>query len=180
MSRLLAAMAIAGSMVFLTACANEPKVPEARLGQPVYDATRPNRAGVQRDGLPQLGAETALQSTGGHIVYFSSDSSELTVEARQTLSGQASWLQRYPGQTITIEGHADERGTREYNIALGARRAEAVKSFLASLGVNPARMRTVSFGKERPIAVCNDISCWSQNRRVQTVLNAVALSGYQR
>jgi peptidoglycan-associated lipoprotein len=180
MSRLLAAIAIAAAMALLTACANEPKVPEAHLGQPVYDPMRSNRGGVQRDGLAELGAETAFKSTGGDIVYFSSDSSELVPEARQSLSGQANWLQRYPGQAITIEGHADERGTREYNIALGAKRAEAVKSFLASLGVNPGRMRTVSFGKERPIAVCNDISCWSQNRRVQTILNAVALSGYQR
>jgi len=80
-------------------------------------------------------------------------------------------LQQYPPYTITIEGHADERGTREYNIALGARRATATREFLARHGVNGQRIRTISFGKERPVAVCNDISCWSQNRRAQTVLN---------
>jgi len=76
--------------------------------------------------------------------------------------------------SFTIEGHADERGTREYNIALGARRAQSVRSYLASRGIDPNRMRTISYGKERPVAVCNDISCWSQNRRAVTVLNAGA------
>jgi peptidoglycan-associated lipoprotein len=175
MSRLPAALAIAGLMAVLSACANEPKVAEARLGQPAYDPLRPNRGVVQRDGLADLGSEMAIKSTGD-IVYFSSDSSDLGPEARQSLSLQANWLQRYPSHAVTIEGHADERGTREYNIALGARRAEAVKRFLASRGVDAGRMRTVSYGKERPIAVCNDISCWSQNRRAQTILNGLALS----
>ena len=85
---------------------------------------------------------------------------------------QVQWLQQYNQYTFTIEGHADERGTREYNIALGARRAQTVREYLASRGINPQRMRTISFGKERPVAVCNDISCWSQNRRAVTVLNA--------
>ena len=82
------------------------------------------------------------------------------------------WLQTYHRYSFTIEGHADERGTREYNIALGARRAQSVRTFLASRGIDPSRMRTISYGKERPVAVCNDISCWSQNRRAVTVLNA--------
>ena len=77
-----------------------------------------------------------------------------------------------PMVSLTIEGHADERGTREYNIGLGAKRAESVKAFLARNGVSPSRIRTISYGKERPVAVCNDISCWSQNRRAQTVLNS--------
>ena len=76
--------------------------------------------------------------------------------------------------SFTIEGHADERGTREYNIALGARRAQAVRDYLASRGIQASRMRTVSYGKERPVAVCNDISCWSQNRRAVTVLGATS------
>ena len=83
-----------------------------------------------------------------------------------------SWLQSYNRYSFTIEGHADERGTREYNIALGARRAQSVRTFLASRGIDASRMRTISYGKERPVAVCNDISCWSQNRRAVTVLNA--------
>ena len=88
-----------------------------------------------------------------------------------TLTKQAQWLRTYPAFTVTIEGHADERGTREYNIALGARRAQAVREYLASRGVEPSRMRTISYGKERPVAVCNDASCWTQNRRAVTVLN---------
>ena len=107
----------------------------------------------------------------GDIVYFSTDATDLTPEAQQTLAGQARWLQQYSQYTLTIEGHADERGTREYNIALGARRATAARDFLAKNGVAAQRIRTLSYGKERPVAVCNDISCWSQNRRAQTVLN---------
>jgi peptidoglycan-associated lipoprotein len=100
----------------------------------------------------------------------------LTGEAQGILGNQARWLNQYAEYTVTIEGHADERGTREYNLALGARRAMAVKSFLARAGVNAARIRTISYGKERPIAVCDDISCWSQNRRAQTVLNNRAMA----
>ncbi len=110
----------------------------------------------------------------GDRVYFESDSTDLTPQAVATLDKQAMWLQRYPRYTFLIEGHADERGTREYNIALGARRAQAVRDYLASRGIAPNRMRTISYGKERPVAVCNDISCWSQNRRAVTVLNAGA------
>jgi peptidoglycan-associated lipoprotein len=107
----------------------------------------------------------------GDTVHFETDSPELTSEGRSVLTAQGVWLRQYSNYPITIEGHADERGTREYNIALGARRAETVKSFLASQGVNPQRIRTMSYGKERPVAVCDDISCWSQNRRAVTVLN---------
>jgi len=110
----------------------------------------------------------------GDRVFFESDSTELTMQSRGTLDKQAQWLQQYANYTFTIEGHADERGTREYNIALGARRAQAVRDYLASRGIQPGRMRTVSYGKERPVAVCNDISCWSQNRRAVTVLGATS------
>jgi peptidoglycan-associated lipoprotein len=110
----------------------------------------------------------------GDRVFFETDSSELTVQARSTLDKQAQWLSQYGNYTFTIEGHADERGTREYNIALGARRAQTVRDYLASRGIQPGRMRTVSYGKERPVAVCNDISCWSQNRRAVTVLGATS------
>jgi peptidoglycan-associated lipoprotein len=108
----------------------------------------------------------------GDRVFFETDSTELTPQARGTLDKQAQWLQLYNRYSFTIEGHADERGTREYNIALGARRAQTVHDYLASRGVDANRMRTISYGKERPVAVCNDISCWSQNRRAVTVLNA--------
>jgi peptidoglycan-associated lipoprotein len=107
----------------------------------------------------------------GDRVFFETDSSELTDQARATLDKQAQWLNNYNRYAFTIEGHADERGTREYNIALGARRAETVRQYLNSRGVSAQRMRTISYGKERPVALCNDISCWSQNRRAVTVLD---------
>jgi peptidoglycan-associated lipoprotein len=108
----------------------------------------------------------------GDRVFFESDQTDLTPQAIATLEKQVQWLQSYPRYGFTIEGHADERGTREYNIALGARRAQSVRTFMTSRGIDPSRMRTISYGKERPVAVCNDISCWSQNRRAVTVLNA--------
>jgi peptidoglycan-associated lipoprotein len=107
----------------------------------------------------------------GDRVFFETDSSELTDQGRATLDKQAQWLNNYNRYAFTVEGHADERGTREYNIALGARRAETVRQYLASRGVSAQRMRTISYGKERPVALCNDISCWSQNRRAVTVLD---------
>jgi peptidoglycan-associated lipoprotein len=110
----------------------------------------------------------------GDRVFFETDQTELSAQARATLDKQAQWLQQYGNYSFTIEGHADERGTREYNIALGARRAQNVRNYLASRGIQPNRMRTVSYGKERPVAVCNDISCWSQNRRAVTVLGATS------
>ena len=131
-----------------------------------------------------LGADGAMASAAtpgsqqdfvvnvGDRVFFETDSSELTPQSRATLDKQAQWLATYNRYSFIIEGHADERGTREYNIALGARRAQSVRDYLASRGIEPSRMRTISYGKERPVAVCNDISCWSQNRRAVTVLNA--------
>ncbi len=107
----------------------------------------------------------------GDRVFFDTDSSELSDQARATLDKQAQWLNNYNRYSFTIEGHADERGTREYNIALGARRAETVREYLISRGIAATRMRTISYGKERPVALCNDISCWSQNRRAVTVLD---------
>jgi peptidoglycan-associated lipoprotein len=107
----------------------------------------------------------------GDRVFFETDSSELTEQARATLDKQAQWLNNYNRYAFTIEGHADERGTREYNIALGARRAQTVREYLVSRGIAAQRMRTISYGKERPVAVCDDISCWSQNRRAVTVLD---------
>ena len=107
----------------------------------------------------------------GDRVFFDTDSSELSEQARATLDKQAQWLNLYNRYAFTIEGHADERGTREYNIALGARRAQTVREYLVSRGVSAQRMRTISYGKERPVAVCDDISCWSQNRRAVTVLD---------
>jgi peptidoglycan-associated lipoprotein len=110
----------------------------------------------------------------GDRVFFETDSSDLTPTAIATLNQQAQWLQRYPRYTFLIEGHADERGTREYNFSLGARRAQAVRDYLATRGIGANRMRVVSYGKERPVALCNDISCQSQNRRAVTLLDGAA------
>jgi peptidoglycan-associated lipoprotein len=116
------------------------------------------------------GSQQEFLVTVGDRVFFETDSSNLTPTAQQTLDKQAVWLNRYGNYRILIEGHADERGTREYNIALGARRASVVVNYLVSRGVNPQRITSKSFGKERPVAICNDISCWSQNRRAVTVV----------
>jgi peptidoglycan-associated lipoprotein len=138
----------------LAACTNNPK-PED----------------MAKDAYAAPGSPRDFITRAGDLVYFSTDSSDLSVESQQTLTNQAKWLKQYPDNGIMIEGHADERGTREYNIALGAKRAQTVRAFLIQQGINPARIRTASYGKERPVAVCNDISCWSQNRRAQTVVN---------
>ena len=123
-------------------------------------------------GAAAPGSQQDFVVNVGDRVFFESDQTELSPQAMATLDKQAQWLQQYNRYSFTIEGHADERGTREYNIALGARRAQSVRSYLASRGIESGRMRTISYGKERPVAVCNDISCWSQNRRAVTVLNA--------
>lgn len=116
------------------------------------------------------GSQQEFLVTVGDRVFFETDSSALTNDAMATLDKQASWLNQYQNYRIMIEGHADERGTREYNIALGARRANVVVNYLVSKGINQARITSQSFGKERPVAICNDISCWSQNRRAVTVV----------
>lgn len=112
----------------------------------------------------------------GDRVFFETDQASLTSTARSTLQRQAAWLKTYPRAKVQINGHADERGTREYNIALGARRASATRSFLVSLGVPSRRVRVNSFGKERPVATCDNISCWSQNRRAVTTVTGAASS----
>ena len=156
--RLLAAVSLAAT---LAACAGQNPRPED-VGLAPYGKGGPATPGSAREFTANI----------GDIVYFSTDSTDLSPEAQETLTKQARWLSQYAQFTITIEGHADERGTREYNIALGAKRATTVRNFLAGRGINGGRIRTISYGKERPVAVCNDISCWSQNRRAQTVLNS--------
>lgn len=111
----------------------------------------------------------------GDRIFFDTDSTSIRADAQQILDRQAQWLAKYPNYAITVEGHADERGTREYNLALGARRAAATRDYLASRGVPASRMKTISYGKERPVAVCDDISCWSQNRRAVTVLGGAGM-----
>jgi peptidoglycan-associated lipoprotein len=137
-------------------------------------------AGCAKQQNDQTGALAGTAAPGsqqdfvvnvGDRVFFETDSSELTPQGRETLNKEAQWLNRHNRYAFTIEGHADERGTREYNIALGARRAQTVREYLVSRGVMAQRMHTISYGKERPVAVCNDISCWSQNRRAVSALD---------
>ena len=151
-ARLVAVLAAALAMA---ACANK-----------AGDDAQANAAGMATPGSQQ-----DFVVNVGDRVFFETDSSELSPQSRATLDKQAQWLNTYSqyGQ-FTVEGHADERGTREYNIALGARRAQTVRDYLISHGVAANRMRTISYGKERPVALCDDISCWSQNRRAVTVL----------
>jgi peptidoglycan-associated lipoprotein len=153
-ARLAAALAAA---LAISACANKPA-----------DDAQANAAGQATPGSQQ-----DFVVNVGDRVFFDTDSTELTAQSRATLDKQAQWLTNYSQYSqFTVEGHADERGTREYNIALGARRAQTVRDYLISRGIAANRMHTISYGKERPVAVCNDISCWSQNRRAVTVLNA--------
>src|SRR5260370_39021354 len=122
-------------------------------------------------GAAGPGSLQEFNQTVGDRVFFDTDSTDLTPTATGTLDKQAAWLNQYNRYSFTLEGHADESGTREYNFALGARRAQTVHDYLVAKGVSASRMRTISYGKERPVAVCDDISCWSQNRRAVTVLN---------
>jgi peptidoglycan-associated lipoprotein len=130
----------------------------------------PADLGLGAGGAATPGSAQDFTVNVGDRIFFDTDSSAIRADAQQTLQRQAQWLKKYGNYAITIEGHADERGTREYNIALGARRAAATRDYLSSLGIPASKMKTISYGKERPVAVCDDISCWSQNRRAVTVL----------
>jgi len=138
----------------------------------------PNSAGdlgLGANGSATPGSAQDFTVNVGDRIFFDTDSTSIRADAQQTLSRQAQWLAKYPNYQIIVEGHADERGTREYNLALGARRAAATKEYLASRGVPAGKMKTISYGKEKPVAVCDDISCWSQNRRAVTVLGGAGM-----
>lgn len=145
-------------------------------------AVDPNAAGTAGSGIGTSGlgdpsnpsSVAYFNQTIGDRVLFAVDQSNLSDSARGVLAGQARWMQANPDYAVIIEGHADEQGTREYNLALGARRASAVQNYLISQGVAAARLRTVSYGKERPLEVCSDEACYSQNRRAVTVLSVGA------
>lgn len=125
--------------------------------------------GVSGTALP--GSAQDLVENVGDRVFFGYDSFDLSGEARATLERQAQWLNQYGSLSVTVEGHADERGTREYNLALGERRANAVRNYLVALGVDASRINVVSFGKERPEVFGSDAQSWAQNRRGVTVIN---------
>jgi peptidoglycan-associated lipoprotein len=145
------------------------------LGAAACSSNKDNMAdgagGFGAGGAATPGSAQDFVVNVGDRVFFETDQTDLNPTAIATLDKQAQWLSRYPNYTFPIEGHADERGTREYNFSLSARRAQNVRDYLVSRGIQSSRFRTVSYGKERPVAVCNDISCWSQNRRAVTVLD---------
>ena len=153
----------------LAACNNPDRFGNGGAGDPGANGGFVDTTGL---GDPSNPASIAyFNQTVGDRVLFAVDQSNLSDQGRSVLAGQAQWLKTNSGYAIIIEGHADEQGTREYNLALGARRASAVQDYLISQGVPSSRMRTVSYGKERPIEICSDEACYSQNRRAVTVLS---------
>ncbi|MBZ0259231.1 MAG: peptidoglycan-associated lipoprotein Pal [Hyphomicrobiales bacterium] len=131
-------------------------------------------AGTGGIGQARPGSEQDFATNVGDRIYFIVDQSDLTPEGQEILTKQAQWLQRYPNVVVQVEGHSDERGTREYNIALSARRATATREFLIAQGVNPRRISSIAYGKERPAALCDAEQCWTQNRRAVTVITGGA------
>ncbi|AFK52747.1 MAG: peptidoglycan-associated lipoprotein [Tistrella sp.] len=158
------------ALAFMAACSSAP---EDTGSTGASGATSSSSYGSGQ-GTVSTGAQPGsweyVQQTAGDRVFFELDSSSLTAEGRQTLSVQADFLRANPAQRIVIEGHADERGTREYNLALGDRRATAAKNYLVALGISPDRIETISYGKERPAVLGSDEAAWAQNRRAVTVL----------
>lgn len=165
--------AIAGLGLVLSACATQPE-PVAPTPQPAAEPA-PTPAPAEPAG-PTPGSMEDFEVTAGDRVFYGYDQSTLTGEARETLRRQAAWLGSYPSTRVLIAGNADERGTREYNLALGARRANAARDFLISQGVDPARIQSVSYGKERPVCRESSERCWALNRNATTVLQSGSMS----
>ncbi len=159
MKRILTVVAVAAA---LAACETAPQDTGATAGAGQGAIAAP--AGVQP------GSQADLVANVGDRVFFDFDKYSLRSDARATLDKQAAWLQQYPNAAVVVEGHADERGTREYNLALGERRASSVKNYLVSQGVAANRIKTISYGKERPVSVGSNEAAWSQNRRGVTAV----------
>lgn len=158
-------MMIATALIALSACAKKRvELPPTAVGTRGATATS-----VQSTGPVAGSQEDFIASIASDRIYFDTDKYDVDAQDQETLRSQSIWLARYPGVRVTIEGHCDERGTRDYNIALGERRANAAKNFLASLGVDAARISTISYGKERPDALGSDEESWARNRRAVTI-----------
>ena len=155
-----------GLLLLLAACSSAPETAPGGPGGPGIGG--PGGVG-SRNALP--GSQQDLEASAGDRVLFAFDRSDITPEAQEILARQADWLRRYPNVTVTIEGHCDERGTREYNLALGERRAQAVKNVLVASGIPPSRITTISYGKERPAVVGSSEDAYAQNRRAVTTVN---------
>ena len=153
-------LAMLSAVFLLTACETSPQGGAGAGGA----------GGLNGNPNAVPGSQDDLSSNVGDRVFFDYDSSVIESEGQETLKRQAEWLNKYSSVNVTIEGHCDERGTREYNLALGERRAAAAKKYLVGLGVDSSRISTISYGKERPAVVGSDESAWSQNRRAVTVL----------
>jgi peptidoglycan-associated lipoprotein len=156
-----------GLVLLLAACSSAP---ETAPGGPPGGPGTGGPGGIgSRNVLP--GSQQDLEASAGDRVFFAFDRSDITPESQQILERQADWLRRYPNVTVTIEGHCDERGTREYNLALGERRAQAVKNVLVASGIPASRISTISYGKERPAVVGSSEEAYAQNRRAVTTVN---------
>ncbi len=172
MNKHLTIAAVAAALALTAGCSKRtpeelPPVPEGSAGGET--GTGINDGGVGNQVVPGSRADF-LQNVPSDRIFFDLDDYSVDGEDRATLDAQAEWLLRNSNVTVTIEGHADERGTREYNLALGDRRANAAKNYLQSRGVPASRMTVVSWGKERPVALGSDESAWAQNRRAVTVI----------
>lgn len=162
--------AIAALGAFATACASTPEP----VAEPIPAPEPEPVAQPAQPAGPAAGSVDHFVQTAGDRVFFGYDRDDLTTEARAALRDQAAWLNTYGDTRITIEGHCDERGTREYNLALGARRANAARDYLISQGVDPSRITTTSYGKERPVCRESNEQCWAVNRNATTIIT----SGY--
>jgi peptidoglycan-associated lipoprotein len=165
-SRLTVTAVIAASLA-LGACAS--KAPKQLPPEPGPAVTTVSTPAAPSGPTPGSQADFLAQMVGQDTIYFDTDKFNIDAADQAALQAQATWLQKYPGKRASIEGHADERGTREYNLALGERRANAAKNYLVTLGIEAARLTTVSYGKERPVALGSDEQSWAKNRRAVTV-----------
>jgi len=159
------------ALIGLAGCTKKPpkQLPPAPSQTVTTTTTTPTPPPTNEGPTPGSRADFMAQS-GTDTVHFATDSSDIDSEAQSILTKQAAWLAKFPNVRVTIEGHCDERGTREYNLALGDRRANSAKNFLVNAGVNAARISVISYGKERPIATGSDEEAWAQNRRAVTVV----------
>lgn len=156
---------VAAALALISACAS--------TGPDVVDGNQGATTESAGPTGPTPGSQADLEQSAGHRVFFAFDQYTLTSQAQQTLARQAAWLQEYPEARILISGNCDERGTREYNLALGARRAEAARRYLTSLGVDGSRITTVSYGKERPLDPRSNEEAWALNRNATTTIQSV-------
>ena len=161
------------AVALVAACETAPKEEAASGGSggTTASSSSSSAAAPAAPMGPKMGSQEDLVVNVGDRVFFDFDKYSLGSESRRVLEKQAVWLKKYRLVTVAIEGHADERGTREYNLALGERRASSVKNYLVALGVDPSRISTISYGKERPLAMGHDEGAWGQNRRGVSILN---------